>query len=360
MINNFCVTTLTHNAPDRADALRAAITSFMQEYTGSKFEWFIVVNVTNEDINKTLEWAVEEFNERVQFNIRINQKNSGPGGGINQLNKLASEYEYQLFIEGDWMVVPNKITGAGDWIQNSVRLLEDNKDIDQIHYRRYLDDLDDRQYGFSYWTREDNILKKLDNGTSFLLLKNREYTNNPSMRRMSKFYQEGVFPLDTFDNEDGSSNEVKGNPMWGQAELRAMGKTKKSLNAAWLEFGNFVHYEDWHYKENWDAYIEDNFGCGIPNLKAHNRCKYGYLVPGHFFCAVCEKNTDITDLVRHSNSYLKHVLPLEHNNEEGTIDDIFRILDDIVEVPMIDARSYVDVETYYNVRYIRTKRPKNQ
>lgn len=352
MINDFCITTLTHNAPGREEALKATISSIMEDYTGSKFEWFIVVNVSNKDIDSVIEWAISEYSDSVKFNIHINQSNKGPGHGINQLNELSSAYEYQLFIEGDWLLVPNKITGAGDWILNSVKLLDQNKDIDQIHYRRYLDDLDDRQYGFSYWTAPDNIVDKIDNGTSFLVLKNREYTNNPSMRRMSKFYNENVFPLDEFDNE------VKGDPMWGQAELRAMGKTRKSLNAAWLEFGNFLHYEDWQYKQNWDQYIEDDFGCGISNLKAHNSCKYGYLVPGHFFCAACEKNTDITDLVRHSNSYLKHILPLEHDNVEGSIEDIFKIIDDIVEVPMINARSYVDVERYYNSNYIRFKKNK--
>jgi len=206
---------------------------------------------------------------------------------------------------------------------------------------------------------EQNVVDRIDNGTSFLLLKNREYTNNPSMKRMSKFYEEGIFPLATFDDEDGSSKEVKGNPEWGRAELLAMGKSKKSMNAAWLEFGNFVHHEDWQYKNDWDKYLEDGFGCGVPNLKAHNNCKYGYLVPGHFFCAVCERDTDITDLVRHSDLYLSKILPIEHNNSTGSVDDIFRIIDSEVKVPMIDARNYIDVDTYYNTNYIRFKKPKD-
>lgn len=356
MINNFCITTLTHNAPDRAEALENMLSSFMADYTGSKFEWFILINVTNSDINKVLEWAKSEYSDRVQFHIQINEKNNGPGGGINQLNKMASGYEYQLFIEGDWLVIPNKVTGAGNWVENSVKLLNKNPDIDQIHYRRYLDDLDDRQYGFGYWTVEKNIRERFDNGTPFLVLNNREYTNNPSMRRMSKFYETGIFPLGEWPTEEGTTKEVKGNPEWGRAELEAMGKSRTLLNAAWLEFGNFVHYEDWPYKQDWDQYIEDKFGCGVPDLRAHNRCKYGFLTPGHFFCGLCEKDLGISDYIHHTEKYLRQILPIEHGNQPGTVEDVFKKMEELVNNPMINAKEYINTDLYYNNNYIRRKK----
>lgn len=359
MINKFCITTLTHNAPDRALALKNTILSFMNEYHGGTFEWFIVINVTNEDINQTLEWAKSEYGNRVKFNIHINEVNNGPGGGINQLNNLASEYEYQLFIEGDWMVVPDKVTGSGDWVHNSIKLLDQNPEIDQIHYRRYLDDLDDRQYGFAYWVSEDNIVDRIDNGSPFLILKNREYTNNPSMKRMSKFYETGILPLREWNSDSGETREVKGNPEWGRAELDAMGKSRTLLNAAWLEFGNFVHHEDWKYEQDWDQYIKDDFGCNVLNLRAHNKCKYGYLTPGHFFCAACDKDETISDIVTHNDRYIQNILPVEHQNIGGGIEDIYRLVDELVKNPMIDARSFIDVDTYFNKDYIRKKPTKS-
>lgn len=357
MINNFCITTLTHNAPDRALALKNTIYSMMQEYTGSKFEWFILVNITNQDIDEVLEWAVNEYSNLVQFNITKSDINLGPGGGINKLNEMSSAYEYQLFIEGDWMLVPNKITGAGDWIQNSIKLLDENPDVDQIHYRRYLDDLDDRQYGFAYWTDKSNLKGRVDNGTSFILLHEREYTNNPSIKRMSRFYETGILPLGEWKSDEGNTKEVKGNPEWGKAELEAMGASRKLLNTtAWLEFGNFVHHEDWPYKNDWDSYIKDEFGCNVVGIRARNRCKYGYLTPGHFFCGACDRTSGLEDLIRHNEIYIRNILPIEHSGDIGKLPDIYSIIDGLVKNPMINAREYIDAETYYNTNYIRKKK----
>ena len=361
MINNFCICTLTHNAEDRAEALKYTVSSVMDNYKGNKFEWFIIVNITNEDIDEVLQEMQSKYSDKVQFNITINDKNLGPGGGINMLNELSKAYEYSLFIEGDWMIVPDWVTGNSDWIQNSVQLLEENQDISVIHYRRYLDDLDDRQYGISYWLVPENVEgMKYVNGDSFVILKNREYTNNPIMRRMSHMYDKGVFPLRTYLNEDGSSREIKGNHEWGQAELIAMGLSKPLIKGAWLEFGNFVHVEDWKYKDRWNEYVEDEFGCGTYGFKTHNRCKYGYLTPAHYFCGMCEKNLNLTDLERHSQLYLAEILPIEHGNTPGTDEDVIQKMEKLVQTPVINPREYIDFETYRGTSYIRTKRPNKE
>ena len=253
----------------------------------------------------------------------------------------------------------NKITGAEDWIQNSIRLFEQDSELSTIHYRRYLDDLDDRQYGVSYWLKSENVEDvKHINGDSFVILREREYTNNPIMRRMSNLHDKGIFPLDSYLNSDGSSREIKGNPEWGAAEIKAMNKSKEiTLKGAWLQYGNFVHVEDWKYKQDWDAYIEDEFGCNTYGFKAHNRCKYGYLTPAHYFCGMCELNENFTDLERHSNLYLKEILPIEHRNTPHEDELVLSKMNELVQNPTIEARSYIDFETYRGTDYIRCKRP---
>jgi glycosyltransferase involved in cell wall biosynthesis len=362
MINNFCVCTLTHNAEDRAAALRYTISSFLENYKGSKFEWFIVVNITNDDINKVLEDIVKKYDSIVQFNIKINDKNLGPGGGINMLNDMSRAYEYSLFIEGDWMMAPSWVTGENDWIQNSIKLLEKDKDISTIHYRRYLDDLDDRQYGFSYWLDPKNVegVEHI-NGDSFVVLKKREYTNNPIMRRMSHLYDRGIFPLNDYLNEDGSSKEIKGNDEWGRAEILAMGKSNElGMKGAWFQYGLFVHVEDWKYKDNWSDYTADEFGCGVHGFKAHNRCKYGYLTPAHYFCGMCEKDLDLTDLERHSTLYVNEILPIEHGHVDGGDELVLKRIKELVKNPTINANEYIDFDTYRGTSYIRSKRKEKE
>lgn len=352
MINNFCVCTLTHSTKGRGEALRYTIKTFMDDYIHTPFEWFIWVNITDDDINETLEWAKKEYEGRVHFNIHISDKNLGPGGGINRLNELSKAYEYSFFIEGDWITVPHRVSGfSHHWIQNSINFLERNPDIDHVQLRRYLDDLDDRQYAIAPWIRPENVERIEEGENRFVVMKERMYTNTPCLRKMSAYYAKGVFPLNEYYDADGNPTEHKGNPAWGQAELSA-----HDMKAAWLEFGNFLHFEDWQYKDNWDQYLEDKFGCGVYDNIGPNRCKYGYMVPGHFFCAVCEKDEDLTQLVIHNERYLRNVLPAEHGHVDLSDEQILQEIEKLVKNPTINAREYVDFDTYKNENYIRYKK----
>lgn len=352
MINNFCVCTLTHSTKGRGEALKYTVKTFMDTYIGTPFEWFIWVNITDDDINESLEWMQQEYKDRIHFNINISDKNLGPGGGINRLNELSKVYEYSFFIEGDWITMPCEVSGFSyHWIQNSINFLEANPDIDHVQLRRYLDDLDDRQYAISPWIRPENVEKIVNGEDDFIVMKSRMYTNTPCLRKMSNYYDKGVFPLNEYYDADGNPTEHKGNPMWGQAELSA-----PDMKAAWLQFGNFLHFEDWYYKDNWDEYVADDFGCGVYDLKGKNKCKYGYLVPGHFFCGTCSRDEDITGLEVHSQRYLREILPMEHNHIEASDEEILRKIEEITKNPTINPRAYIDFEMYKNQNYIRHKK----
>ena len=349
-MQDFCICTLTHNSPDRAESLRLTIKTFIESYKGSKLKWYILVNVTNKDIDFVLEEAIQLYSELVDFEIHINNKNTGPGAGINKLNELSKDYKYSLFLEGDWICLPSIITGFSDnWLENSVKLLNENLEIDQVQLRRYLDDLDDRQYGFSSWLTPDNIEKEIENGDTFVILKEREYVNTPTIRRMGAYFEKGIFPLKEFYDSEGNSLEIKGNDEWGMAEIEA---TKNKLNGAWLKLGNFVHIEHFPNQENWKRWINTNKGCNKFKMPGKNSCKYGYMYFTESFCAICEKNKDYTDLGRHSQVWIEDVLSLIEN-KDLTDDEIFTKMIEITEDPVYDVRDYLNRETYRNLEYNR-------
>lgn len=358
MINNFCICTLTHSTEGRGRALEYTIKSFMEDYIGERFEWFIWVNISDDSINETLEWANATYSDRVKFNINISDKNLGPGGGINRLNELSKEYEYSLFIEGDWLYVPSRVSGLSHhWIQESIDFLEAYPDVTHIQLRKYLDDLDDRQYTFGHWIRPENVEQTVDwTGNQYVIMKERMYTNTPCLRRMSAYYDSGIFPLKEFYDADGNPTEHKGNPDWGQAELQTPGDMK----AAWIFYGAYVHFEDWLYVDDWDQYIKDDYGCGVHELRGANKCKYGYLVPSHPFCTMCSADKDFTDLVEHTRRHQKHVIMLreeyKHNLEDLTPEIFLSRVEGVVENPTINARDYVDFETYKGIRDVRKKK----
>jgi len=329
----------------------------MDDYSGSKFEWFIWVNITDDTINETLEWAQETYSDRVKFNIRISDVNLGPGGGINRLSEMSKEYEYSIFLEGDWLYIPSWVSGLShNWIQESIEFLEVNKDVTHIQLRKYLDDMDDRQYTFGYWVRPENVEQVVDwTGNEYAIMHKRMYTNTPCLRRMSAYYDLGVFPLKEFYDEHGNPTEHKGNQDWGQAELQ----TPDDMKAAWIYYGTFVHFEDWAYEDDWQHYAEGKFGCGVYPARGLNRCKYGYLVPNHSFCTMCKKDKDITDHVEHIKRHTDHVIMLKeefkNNPQDLTFDVFLSRIEGLIENPTINPREYNDIELYHNIGVIRKK-----
>lgn len=330
-MQEFCICTLTDGRPDRDLFLKYTIKTFMDNWQGEGFEWFVLINIPSDETRQVIEDAQSTY-PQITWHVHYSDINLGPGGGINRLNELSKNYEYSLFLEGDWVTVPNNISGASNhWIQNSIKLLKEYPHIDQVQFRRYLNDADDRAYGFSDWIVRENVEGVVDNGDTFYLLKNRQYVNTPTLRRMSTYYDKGIFPLDEFYDEHGNPTEFKGHENWGWAEINA---ASKEMTGAWLEFGNFVHFENWPYRDRWQEWMDKNHGC-TDNLKAKNVCKYGFLLPMPQYCATCSLNESMVDVELHNRRFLDHYVD-EWYNKDLTNFDLVELARRLTENPTID------------------------
>lgn len=349
-MKKIAIQTLTYNNNNnRIKALDLTFKTFYNNYNGPILDWYIVLNGHNEGIINLIEENINILKDKFNIIYHINDNNLGVGPGLNQLNEYCKDYEYTFLLEDDWICLPHYMSGhSQNWFWNSVKLLDDNKNLDNIQFRRYLDDLDDRQYGFSYWIRIENIQEQLINEDEYIVLKRREYTNNPSMRRMSSFYDKGILPLREFWDGD-TPLEIKGNNEWGQAEIIAM--ANENIVTAWLYLGNFVHHENWKFDDDFQKWKDTNFGCGVNNMKGWNTCKYGYLFPGHYFCGVCVKDQTIHDLTHHSELYLRQILPLEHAKEDHDL--ILDKIKSLVTNTTIDAKTYINKDIHLNNGYYR-------
>lgn len=349
MKKKIAIQTLSCDRNDEFQTLKLTVKTFYENYKGNLIDWYLYLNGFDSNVVKKLNKSFQIYSDKFSFFFIVSNQNMGVGFGLNRLNDVCKEYEYTFLLEDDWVCLPYYMSGHSEnWFWNSIKLLDDNKNIDQIQFRRYLDDLDDRQYGYSYWLKPENVLKQLFNGDEFLLLNKREYTNNPSLRRMKALYDKKIFPLYEAV-KDGIPLEIKGNDEWGIAEIKAM--ENNILNCAWLYLGNFVHYQHWYYKDNFKKWKDGKFGCCVYEMSGWNTCKYGYLFPGHYFCGVCEKDKEITHLEQHSHVYLEEILPLEHKLENNNI--IINKIKKLVKNPTINSENYINKKIYLNNRYYR-------
>jgi len=314
-----------------------------------KIDWYILSNGINDELLSVFEWAKKTYSNDVNWNIDINEINVGVGAGINQLHTKALHYEYIFFLEGDWVSLPPHVSGhSNNWLHNSIKLLDENLSLDQIQFRRYLDDLDERQYGYEYWIRSENIKEIVNNGDAFMILHYRSYQNPPCLYRTKSLFDKQVFPLTEYFDENGIPLEIKGNPEWGKAEMAA--DDIKTVQTAWLYLGNFVHCDSWYYDENWDLLKEDNFGCGkYPH--GVSSCKYGYIFPGHYFCSVCSVTQSIHDLYNHNETFVDNVIPLLETDMSK--DEILKELKPIITNPTINSAEYINHEMYKNKKMNR-------
>ena len=299
----FCIATLTHRYDDRDVYLRKTIESFIDNTEfDNMFDWYIHCNGQYDLMDDVIKEMSSKYWDKINFYYSSSPDNMGVGVGINYLNSLVRDYEYVLFLEGDWICLPGEISGHNDWLRDCLNYLGENKNISQVLLRRYISDLDDRQYGYGYWIREDNIksVGKLKN--TYLHLHKKEYTNNPYIRRNNDFYDKNILPLNEFYDENGLPNEIKGLSMWGQAEIQAESKGYE-IESCYLALGNMVHCEAWHYYKKYDKLIEEDMTCKKYLDVGKAGCKYGYFFPAKKFCEVCDHSKNFMDLERHEQEY---------------------------------------------------------
>ena len=298
MEKHFAIGTLTHKGEKRNDYFVQTVHFFMLNTNipgDEKINWHIMYNGAYDDeFVKAVQFLVGEYSDKIVFHIHTTDKNLGVGVGINRLNEWLKNYKYILFLEGDWIALDHKFTAHDkDWLINCLDLME-KENLDQIQLRKYQHDIDNRQYGLDFWIKPANVIKE-ENGLVYL--KEREYTNNPHIRRNQSYYNAGIFPLDEFLDENGNPLELKGNPEWGRAEILAESKGK-ILKSAWLKGGIMVHLDHFPYDE-WEEVEKDLKGCDYDDGSLLH-CKYGFMFPREEFCKFCDKSKDFTDLEEHN------------------------------------------------------------
>lgn len=301
-MNKVCIATLTHDAPQRARFLQLTVETLLQSTPIPVIDWYIHCNGYNEDIIAVVEQLKTIYQDKVNFTFTYSEINKGVGAGINALNSLLLDYEYTLFLEGDWITLPEHISGHTNWFNNCVTYLDTHSHIDQILLRRYVNDVDDRQYGYGYWIKPDNIKSITITDNRFIELVKRDYTNNPHIRRNSKYYSLDIFPLKEFYDIDGTPTEIKGKSDWGQAEIQAESKGHY-LGSSYLAFGNMVHADQWRFDNNWDDLVNNITACDKYDESGLSKCKYGYLFPKEKFCGLCDHTKDFTHLEKHNRQY---------------------------------------------------------
>lgn len=301
---NYCIQTITHDYPGAGALLELVVDQFIQKTditssTGAKLDWFIRANGINKDLQATLEHLPKKYSNVINWHIFVGQ-NLGVGAGINFLNQKCVDYEYLLFIEGDWVITSevNK-----DWLSSSLQILEENPEYEQVFLRRYYSDYEDRINGMSDYVNAKSFLGKVQKqGVDFLCLKEGLYTNNPSIRRQKEFFNRGFFPLNEYYDQEGKATEVKGTPDWGKAEIEAR---TSSLKTFYLWPGIFRHEGKPYYP--------------LPKIPC-TTCKYEFENAANWFCLSCSKDESFVDLLEHTNRAINTVLKFVESKEQNVQD----------------------------------------
>lgn len=296
-MNKLSIGTLTHDAIKRDYYLELTINTFMENTNlPENTVWFIFHNGQSDSpVVEVIKNMTEKWRHKVKFMLLCENKNYGVGAGINKLNEFLKLTTYSLFLEGDWVTLPEEISGFDkDWLMRSLQMME-HDDIEQVQLRKFQNDVEDRQFGLGYWSNPSNVVKFTDD---FVYLKEREYTNNPHIRKNQRFYDIEIFPLKEFFDENGNATETKESTHWGQAEISAENKGRQ-LKSVWLLGGNMVHGDHWRFNDDWESVKKEIMGCDW-KTRSIIKCKYGFTSPRQEFCVHCNKDKNFTDLEEHN------------------------------------------------------------
>ena len=292
----FSIGTLTHDDIKRDKYLEITINTFLENTNlPENTNWYIFHNGQSDSpVIEIVKKMTEKWNNKVQFMLFCENKNYGVGVGINKLNEYLKLTHYSLFLEGDWLTMSQEFTNCDkNWLVDALHWMVYEK-IEQVQLRKYLNDVDDRQFGLGYWTNEHNV-ERIEG--DFVYLKEREYTNNPHIRNNKAYFDKGIFPLQEFYDENGEPTELKTSTQWGQAEVKAEGLGKQ-LKSVWLKGGIMVHCD--HFPYTTSNQIKENItGCEY-NDGSLLHCKYGFPFPRKEFCTHCDNTKPFTDLEKHN------------------------------------------------------------
>lgn len=335
MDKKFCIQTLTHDAKSRDLFLERTVTSFIENTTipesaknkNGKIDWFIRINGSSPQLESVILSLQSKYAHKVDFSVYFGN-NVGVGAGINFLNDLCMEYEYVLFLEGDWQCLPEERTEiANNWLQTSISILDEDQGVHQVFLRRYTSDSEDRQHGMADWINETNLIGEFSKvwvkeGIPYLKLEKHCYTNNPTIRRLKTYFDLEVFPLKEYYDSKGNPTEIKGLDDWGKAEMEAYDKPS-NLGSYWLRFGNFVHID--HLDGLWN-----HLGC--------QSCKYGFYSTNDWFCLGCSIKEDFTKLPIHQSRVVHEILPIIENIDKADFEINLNNIKNIIQNSTVDTK----------------------
>jgi hypothetical protein len=327
---NYCIATLTHAAPGRAKMLEQTVTSLLAHTeVQDKPDWYIYCNGYSEELRDTVRTLTDRFSSQVRFIVEFSPTNQGVGTGINCLNALTAEYEYTLFLEGDWACLHAEDSGQPTaWLGAALDLMRTEPEVDACYLRRFVDPIDSRQTGIQFWYQHLLRADTSSNpGLRYFICRCPVYTNNPLLRRNAAFHEKGVFPLVQMPNE------TRGNPDWGQAESRAsthLQQTGGALNLAILYWGVFVHIDNARRALDLETLRVRHSSpdlCGHFNHGA-STCRWGFLENTQpHFCATCRRDMEphqLEEVFRNEGAILR---ALEAGRHEPLAEIQRRILD---------------------------------
>ncbi len=241
-----------------------------------------------------------QHKDRVDFKIVHSNVNNGVGYGINRLNDLSIDYEYSLFLEGDWKCMTPDISGQPKtWLKTSIELLDENQETDAVFLRRYINDYESRSTGIFAYYDVKNVKILTKEGLKYFICPVNVYTNNPLIRRNKYFYDNKTFPLKEFFDSDGNPTELKVNDIiyndWGQAEIKAQPVNKK-IKYIMLAWGNFCHIDNMgDFDKQTQKFVEQESTVGCKKYNnGQSKCKFGYYNISPHFCTLC--STTISEL----------------------------------------------------------------
>ncbi len=305
----FAITSLI--STDKLDYFPSVIKSFLENCNYRPLKWYIFNNGSSQNVKHYLNSLNRRY-EDVEFIVKHSDKNLGCGAGVNRANNLVREYKYVLFLEDDWIHLPNKIVGTKEtWLKDVINFMENQKDCDFIYLRKIKSETETIR-GSIWYGYHPELFEREKNG--YIKLTEAEYTNNPHLRRNDALYEKEVLPLIEFFDENGCALEIKGNKEWGLAELKA-----KRVKNFWINSSGPFSHEDLETKKY------KKIGCGKYRQKGISTCKYNYIefTNGEHsknWCLVCnmEKNKKYIYLKDNNEHFKRHLLT--ENDEKKLLD----------------------------------------
>jgi len=271
---NFCVTLVTCNNRNTTEKV---IKSFIDNTNidVEKLNFYVYVQGCTDYYISSLK-SIEHPN--IKFHWIIKEKNSGLTLAMNELNDLSKNYKYTMFLEDDWICIPDE---NKNWLKDSLQFLDSNTDVSTLFLRKWSGEKEKWKYG---WTRtveyfihtnpnNYNYAKKMKgshkvkiNHTKFQHIPEYLYSNNPNIHRNEDYYRVGIFPFIPHDDikeqlgewTDANSSSDKITKCWGYSEAYSMEKHLK-LKCYYVDNGIFGHYEDW--VQHMDLYINFYYEC---------------------------------------------------------------------------------------------------